>query len=127
MDINHFFYYGENDQQSEIRNDLEATLYTPRRSMFYMRIFGSDIAEFENKPLSLSTKLLLRYNVVKAIANLNSYTSSGENGQRDRRVITSQNEIVINNDGQNINVQIGYLPIYDTNSKGQLDLSLGGV
>ena len=26
-----------------------------------------------------------------------------------------------------IDIQVGYLPIYDTNSRGQLDLSLGGI
>lgn len=127
MDIDHLFYYGQTEQQTEIRGDVEICLLTPHRTMFYMREYGSEISEFENKPVSEISKLLLRYNVVKAIANFNSTTTSGENGSRDRRVLTSQNEIQISSNGQNIDIQVGYLPMYNTNSRGQLDLSLGGL
>ena len=127
MDIDHFFYYGQTEQKTEIQGDVELCLFTPHRTMFYMRGYGSEISEFENKPISDMSKMLLRYNVVKAIANFNSVTTTGDNGYRDRRVLTSQNEIQVSVNGQNIDIQVGYLPMYDTNSRGQLDLSLGGI
>lgn len=127
MDIDHFFYYGQTEQKTEIQGDVELCLLTPHRTMFYMRDYGSEISEFENKPISEISKMLLRYNIVKAIANLNSSTTTGDNGYRDRRVLTSQNEIQVSANGQNIDIQVGYLPMYDTNSRGQLDLSLGGI
>lgn len=127
MDIDHFFYYGQTEQKTEIQGDVELCLFTPHRTMFYMRGYGSEISEFENKPISEISKMLLRYNIVKAIANLNSSTTTGDNGYRDRRVLTSQNEIQVSANGQNIDIQVGYLPMYDTNSRGQLDLSLGGI
>ena len=127
MDIDHFFYYGQTEQKTEIQGDVELCLFTPHRTMFYMRGYGSEISEFENKPISEISKMLLRYNVVKAIANFNSVTTTGDNGYRDRRVLTSQNEIQVSVNGQNIDIQVGYLPMYDTNSRGQLDLSLGGI
>ena len=127
MDIDHFFYYGQTEQKTEIQGDVELCLFTPHRTMFYMRDYGSEISEFENKPISEISKMLLHYNIVKAIANLNSSTTTGDNGYRDRRVLTSQNEIQVSANGQNIDIQVGYLPMYDTNSRGQLDLSLGGI
>ena len=127
MDIDHFFYYGQTEQKTEIQGDVELCLLAPHRTMFYMRDYGSEISEFENKPVSEISKMLLRYNVVKAIANFNSITTTGANGHRDRRVLTSQNEIQISANGQDIDIQVGYLPMYDTNSRGQLDLSLGGI
>lgn len=127
MDIDHFFYYGQTDQKTEIQGDMELCLLTPHRTMFYMRDYGSEISEFENKPISEITKTLLRYNIVRAIAYFNSITTTGADGYRDRRVLTSQNEVTISASGQNIDIQVGYLPMYDTNSRGQLDLSLGGI
>lgn len=127
MDIDHLFYYGQTEQKTEIQGDVELCLLTPHRTMFYMRDYGSEISEFENKPVSEVSKMLLRYNVVKAIANFNSATTTGANGYRDRRVLTSQNEITVKANGQDIDIQVGYLPMCDTNSRGQLDLSLGGI
>lgn len=127
MDIDHLFYYGQTEQKTEIQGDVELCLLTSHRTMFYMRDYGSEISEFENKPVSEISKMLLRYNVVKAIANFNSITTTGADGHRDRRVLTSQNEIRISANGQDIDIQVGYLPMYDTNSRGQLDLSLGGI
>lgn len=127
MDIDHLFYYGQTEQKTEIQGDVELCLLTPHRTMFYMRDYGSEISEFENKPVSEISKMLLRYNIVKAIANFNSVTTTGADGHRDRRVLTSQNEIQVSTNGQNIDIQVGYLPMYNTNSQGQLDLSLGGI
>lgn len=127
MDIDQFFFYGQTDQNTEIQGDLETCLLTPSRSMFYFRDYGSEISEFENKPISSISKILLRYNITKAIAILNSNTTSGANGHRDRRVLTSQDEISIISNGQNIDIEVGYLPMYNTDNRGQLDLSLGGI
>jgi len=127
MDIDHFFYYGQTEQKTEIQGDVELCLLTPYRTMFYMRSYGSEISEYENKPVSEISKMLLRYNIVKAIANFNTFTTTGARGYRDRRVLTSQKEIEISANGQNIDIQVGYLPMYDTNNRGQLDLSLGGI
>ena len=127
MDIDHLFYYGQTKQETEIQGDVELCLLTPHRTMFYMRDYGSEISEFENKPISEVSKMLLRYNIVKAIANFNSVTTTGADGYRDRRVLTSQNEIQVSANGQDIDIQVGYLPMYNTNSRGQLDLSLGGI
>lgn len=127
MDIDHFFFYGQTDQDTEIQGDLELCILTPTRTMFYFRSYGSDVGEFENKPLSEITKMLLRYNVVKAVANLNSTVTDGSNGFRDRRVLTSQNEVTVTANGQDVDIQLGYLPMFNTDRRGQLDLSLGGL
>ena len=127
MDIDHFFFYGITDQKTEIQGDMELCLLTPYRSMFYMRNYGSEISEYENKPISEISKMLLRYNIVKAIANFNAFTTTGKLGYRDRRVLTSQNKTDIETNGQNVDIQVQYLPMYDTGSQGQLDLSLGGI
>ena len=127
MDIDHLFYYGQTEQKTEIQGDVELCILTPHRTMFYMRGYGSEISEFENKPVSEISKMLLRYNIVKAIANFNSVTTTGAGGHRDRRVLTSQNEIQVLANGQDIDIQVSYLPMYNTNSRGQLDLSLGGI
>lgn len=127
MHIDHFFYYGKTDQETEIKGDVEVCLLTPFRKMFYMRSFGSEISEYENKPISEISKMLLRYNVTRALATFNSVTTTGADGTRDRRVLTSQNNITVKSNGQNLDIDVGYIPMYNTGSKGQLDLSLGGI
>ena len=51
MDIDHLVYYGQTEQKTEIQGDVELCLLTPHRTMFYMRDYGSEISEFENKPV----------------------------------------------------------------------------
>lgn len=131
MDINQFYYYGENDQGKEVEGDLELNLLTPSRSMFYFREYGSDLAEFENKPMSPITQMLLAYNVVRAVANMNTHTSDGSGNTRDRRVLTSQSQVSVeptnNRNNKDLNVSVGYIPMFNTDRRGQLDLSLGGL
>ncbi|MBD5584201.1 MAG: hypothetical protein HDQ88_03895 [Clostridia bacterium] len=127
MHIDHFFNYGRTDLETEIRGDVEICLLTPYRKMFYMRSYGSEISEYENKPITEIARALLKYNITKALATQNTNTTTGADGTRDRRILTSQSNINVTTNGQELNIQVGYLPMYNTTSKGQLDLSLGGI
>lgn len=127
MDIDYFFYYGKVAQAKEVSADLEMNLLQPKRTMFYFRSSGCEISDYENKPISLVTKILLKYSVIKAIATMNTYVTDGSNGTRDRRVLSSQNNVDIASKGSELDIHISYLPMYDVEQKDTLDLALGGL
>lgn len=127
VDIDQFFFYGKTDQRVEIEQEVELWLLNRRNSSFYFRSFGSEILDFENKPLTKVNEMLLKYYITKAIADMDTYTTDGSNNMRDRRVLTSQNEITVTSNGQNIDIQIPYIPMYNTGSREQTNITLGGL
>lgn len=127
MDMDYFYYYGQIDQQKEISANLDLHIRQPQRSMFYYRSCGSELSNFENNPISIITKILLKYSLVKSIAQMNSNVTDGSNNTRDLRVITSQSLIDVNSTGDEVDIKIQYLPMYDTEQKDKIEISLGGI
>lgn len=127
MDMDYFYYYGQIEQQKEISANLDMHIRQPQRSLFYYRSCGSELTNFENNPISLITKILLKYSLVKSIAQMNANVPDGSNNLRDLRVITSQNLIDVETNGSEIDIKIQYLPMYDAEQKDKIEISLGGL
>lgn len=127
MDMDYFYYYGQIDQQKEISANLDMHIRQPQRSLFYYRSCGSELTNFENNPVSFITKTLLKYSLVKSIAQMNANVSDGSNNSRDLRVITSQNLIDVETTGSEVDIKIQYLPMYDAEQKDKIEISLGGL
>ena len=126
MDMDYFYYYNTNNQDKEIQSNIEMHICQPKRTLFYYRECGSDVATFENNFISLITKILVKYSVVRALANMNSFVGNGTNG-RDYRIITSQDLIDVGIEKNQIQIGIQYLPVYNTEQASKLEISLGGI
>lgn len=112
-DFDLFFYYGQNDLDTETRHDVLCNLMQPKRSFFYNRSNDScGITNYENKPVGLSMQVLLPYDIVSSISKRNQYVSNGENESKDRRVAISQSLIKINFGLRGeVDVTVLYIPL----------------
>lgn len=114
----YFFYYGENvfDLNSEDEYDILQGVMQSIRSLFYFRQEGAGISDYENYPNAFSLLFLGRYNIVKWIAFRNFYISTNN---FNRQIIVSQDSIGLSQQGNMVDVDIGYrnyktINIYDT-------------
>jgi len=111
-DINLFFGYGNYDLELETESDIIQGLMQPKRSMYYNRSDGCEIANMENYPNTLVGQVSIRYSIATFISRRNENLPT--NMKRDRRVIISQNLIDIKyDDGLQINVL--YIPLSNYN------------
>lgn len=116
IDWDMFFYYGTNqlDINDEDEFDVVQGLMQPQRSLMYFRREGAGIPEFINMPGALSNYLLSRMYAVKWFAFRNNYISNGSDNLPDRRLITSQNIIGIQEVTKGeLNFFVFYIPFRD--------------
>jgi len=126
LDGDHFFYYGQVDEQKEIEADIIQLLTQDKRSMFYTRSYGAGVSDYENAPQGLALEIGLRYSIATSIAKRNYEVSNGNDGSRDRRAVTSQNAIFIDQTPDGIVVRVIYVPFFNYKTPGIVSVPIGG-
>jgi len=113
--------------KQEIMDDIEVSSLVPKRFVPYFRHYGCGISVYENEPLSAVTLILMKAEIAAWISQRNSYVTGGENGSLDKRAVTSQSIIEISQDGVDVNVQIPYVVLSDTQDATQgVSIKVGG-
>ena len=127
-DFDQFFYYGSGDLATEIRSDVLQNLLQRKRSLFYNRsLDSSGVKDYENVPNTIFITIMLPYDIVSSLAKRNSYVSNGEGDAPDRRIAISQATIRLRQDGQNLNINVEYINLFDLKQKEiSTSLSLSG-
>jgi hypothetical protein len=120
----YFFFYGQVEQRKEIEADLVQGIMQAKRSLFYDRSYGAGVPGYENTAGGLSLEVNMKYDVSAWVAQRNREVSNGTNGTRDRRVVTSQSAIKINQRRGEVDVQILYIPFYDYQNPGIVQVPL---
>lgn len=124
-DFDLFFYYGQNELETETKSDVMANLMQPKRSLFYNRALDSaGIGEYENVPNGLSLRVNMPYDIVNSLSKRNQFVSNGENGSKDRRVAISQSTIRIESEKDNVKVSALYIPLSDFKQSESLSIKL---
>lgn len=118
----YFFYYDESSLDDMNELNLTQGLMQPRRTLYYFRQEGAGVQESENLPNSLGLFISLRYNIVKWIAYMNDYVTDGDEGFPDRRLAVSQEFITISQKGQEVDVDVFYIPF--NNYKNPLNITV---
>ena len=98
------FYSGLNNIEEEINIDLIQVLIQPEKSLFYFRQEGAGVKE--NIPNTFSQQMLTRYKIAKWVAFRNGYLQ----GEIEKRVAISQNYIEIENNSNEQNISVYYIP-----------------
>lgn len=122
-----FFYYGSNDIAFEIEADLLAVCVQPKRSLFYSRTIGAGVSESENYANGISLSIGLRFDIVNSIAILNERVSDGSDGDRDRRVAASQNTVTIEQNGEEMDILVQYIPLADAKAVSNISIPIGST
>lgn len=113
-DFDMFFYYGQNDLESENASDLLAGLLQSIRSMFYNRSEGID--QKENYPNTLILTIGLKYSIINYVGYRNTQVGDGTNNTKDRRIAASQDSIKFDQDNQgNLDVTVYYISFVNYN------------
>lgn len=126
LDGDYFFYYGIVDLRREIEADLLTGIIQDKRSMFYTRSYGAGIGEYENAPQGLALEVGMKYDIASWMARRNSEVSTGANGTRDRRAVTSQGAIRIGQGPDGVDVQVLYVPFFDYEKPGIVTVPMNG-
>lgn len=105
------FFYDMIDVRTLAEADLISLLMQPPATMFYMRSYGCGVPLREGAPNSATIQIQLRSDIVVGIANRNRQVTAGANGYPDRRVFTSQGQIVIEQDPATgeVEIQVPYI------------------
>jgi len=124
--IDNFFYYGSGNLDIETQSDLMQGFVQPKRSMPGYRDYGAGVQEYENNPSGLLFDIGLRYDIAAWIAKRNQEVSKGANGNPDRRVVSSQNAVMVeeNSPGE-LSVNVLYYRFGDLTRKS-VSVKLGG-
>lgn len=126
IDFDNFFYFGEGDLGEEIASDLLSIIVQPKRSLFYSRSKNSaGIDEYENNPNTVLLRILLPYDIISAVAVRNSIVGNGQNGTKERRIATSQDQVKIFQNGNNLDASVFYIPYYNLGQKRQVGFQVG--
>jgi hypothetical protein len=125
-DINNFFYAGLIDVDTETQADILSILIQPKRSMFYNRSDGAGIPEYENQPITSMMQIMMAYDIVMAVSLRNSRVSNGSDGGVDKRVAVSQNSVTTEQNGDEVQVNVLYIPLYSMTAIRTPGISLGG-
>jgi hypothetical protein len=125
--VDHFFYAGMMDLRQEIMDDIETSLLVGSRTIPYFRDYGAGIQSYENEPISFSTLVKLRYDIASWLAKRNMYISDGNNNYPDRRAITSQMVVQVEQKVDNIDITVPILTLYDMDATNKVvSVSIGG-
>jgi hypothetical protein len=120
----YFFFYGQVDERKEIESDLVQGVMQNKRSLFYDRSYGAGIPQYENTAGGLSLEVNMKYDITAWIAQRNREVSDGTKNTRDRRVVTSQSAIKINQRQGEADIQVLYIPYFDYNNPGIIKVPL---
>lgn len=126
VDIDYFFFYGKTSLGEEIDADLRQGLMQPKRSMFYHRSFGAGITEYENTPQGFALQVSMKYDIATWISKRNLEVTDGSDGTRDRRAVTSQSAITIDQGTDGVDVQVLYIPYYNYQKPATISLPVAG-
>lgn len=122
-DFDIFFYYGQNDLETETKSDVLANLLQPKRSLFYNRSLDSaGIGDYENMPNGLFLSVNLPYDIVNSLAKRNQFVTSSP---RDRRIAVSQSLIQIEQKNGEVNVNVYFVLMSDLKQTEMLQIGLG--
>ena len=110
LDMDIFFFADEGTTSLDDQNtmDLAVALLQPTRGFFYNRSDDCGITNSENMPNSLTLQLMTKYNITKWVGKHNGEVSDGSDGNPDRRILVSQNTIIINQSNDNIDVNVNF-------------------
>jgi hypothetical protein len=120
----YFFFYGQVDERKEIESDLVQGVMQNKRSLFYDRSYGAGVPQYENTAGGLSLEVNMKYDITAWIAQRNREVSDGTKNTRDRRVVTSQSAIKINQRQGEADIQVLYIPYFDYNNPGIIKVPL---
>jgi hypothetical protein len=124
--IDTFFYAGQIDLRTEIMEDIETALMQPKRSLPYFRSYGAGVSEYENEPVSFGMLIKLRYEIAMALSQRNGYVSNGDNGTLDRRAVTSQTAVTVEQNGPGIDITVPFIALADLmDASNSITISLG--
>lgn len=123
--MDHFFYANMMTLRKEIMDDIETSLLVGDRSIPYFREYGAGLSTYENEPVSFSTLIKMRYDVASWLAKRNIYVSDGNDDKPDRRAVTSQTLIKIEQMEDHIDVVIPILTMFDM-EVSNMKVSVGG-
>lgn len=121
-DFDMFFYNGLNDLGTEIKSTVYCILMQPERSLYYSRNKNAaGITKFENMPNTAFLQIILPFTIVTALAKMNIDVSADN---PNRQIAISQSNVVINQSGQNVDVTIEYIPLYNYKEFNKLNVPL---
>lgn len=125
MDL--FFYYGEkgSDPDMETQSDIVAGILQAKRSLFYDRKDSTGVPDKQNYPNSFILGFMTRYDIVNWNAWRNTQVSDGTNGNPDRRVVMSQTSIEITQSGQELDLNVKYIPFGNMRKVSSLTIPIG--
>jgi len=112
-DINIFFYYGTLSDELETEHNLMTGLLQPERSLYYNRSDSVGVDSFENHPNNLMLQIQLRFQIANWINYYNSYTGDGTGLSKERRLAISQFSIMFEQNLDNLDIEILYIPFSD--------------
>ncbi len=125
-DFDNFLYYGSGDLGRETRHDIALLIIQPSRSLFYSRALDSaGIDTYENAPNAIGLRILVPYNIVRMTSKRNGQVSNGDAGGVDRRVALSQNTVSIEQNGQNLDIRVEYIPLANIDERAEVSTPLG--
>ncbi len=68
----------------------------------------------------------LRYEIAMALSQRNAYVSNGDNGTPDRRAVTSQTAVTVEQNGAGLDITVPFIALTDlTNTSNRVTISLG--
>ena len=124
QDFDNFYYYGLGDLQNETAGDLLQILVQQKRTLFYSRSRNAAGIQ-ENHPNSVKIRTLFPFDIVSAISKRNQSTGNGQNGTKERRVATSQNQVQVKQNGSEADISVFYVPFVDINQKNKVGFQIG--
>lgn len=105
-----FLFYGSLPVEEETQHDIKTGLMQEKRKLFYDRSDGAGISEYENSGAGVALVAGLLYDIVTWITARNGEVTDGTKGTKDRRAITSQSAIEVNQgDNGEVDVEVGYI------------------
>lgn len=105
-----FLNYGSLDPIEETRFDMLCALEQSPASLFYARQESCNMADYENQPHSFFMEIGIRFSI------MNWLTYRDMNLQNDsKRIALSQKTILIKKQGDQLNIDIAFIPLVDIN------------
>lgn len=126
-DLDAFFYYADLDLDHANQHDVAVGVVQPKRSLFYDREDSAGVSEYENLPNGFYLEVMAKYDIANWIARRNTYVSAGQDGTKDRRLVTSQTAIEIARSEGNLDVNVLFIDFGQFQQPTQLRVPVGGA
>ncbi len=121
-----FFYWDSLEVDVNLEADLLAMVLQAKGRLFYNRSYGCDLQGYENAPNALLRAILLPYDVVNGFAERNLRVTDGSRGHPDRRALTSQDAVEVEQEKGEMNLAIGYIKFTDAEAFGKISVPWRG-